>query len=74
MSAMSGMRARRGTFGRLRRWARRKRGPSCQRWRIGVACFPRLTDALIGRGYKDADILKILGGNFLRVFREVWKS
>jgi membrane dipeptidase len=39
-----------------------------------VACFPRLTEALVDRGYKDADILKLLGGNFLRVFREIWKS
>ena len=40
----------------------------------GVACFPRLTEALVERGFSDDEVLKILGGNFLRVFREVWKS
>jgi membrane dipeptidase len=39
----------------------------------GVACFPRLTEALVARGFGDDEVLKILGGNFLRVFREVWK-
>jgi membrane dipeptidase len=35
--------------------------------------FPRLTEALVARGYADADIEGILGGNFLRVFRQVWQ-
>jgi membrane dipeptidase len=39
-----------------------------------VATFPRLTEALVDRGLGDDDILKILGGNFLRVFRAVWKG
>jgi membrane dipeptidase len=30
-----------------------------------------LTEELVLRGYKDSDIKKILGGNFLRVFRKV---
>jgi membrane dipeptidase len=30
-------------------------------------------DRLGRRGYKDADIRKILGGNYLRVFAQVWK-
>jgi membrane dipeptidase len=34
--------------------------------------LPRLTEALVARGYKDEDIVGILGGNFLRVFRQVW--
>jgi membrane dipeptidase len=34
--------------------------------------LPRLTDALVARGYGDAEIEGILGGNFLRVFRQVW--
>lgn len=39
------------------------------------ACsMPRLTDALLRRGYGDADVLKILGGNWLRVFDTVWFS
>jgi len=40
----------------------------------GVACFPRLTEALVRRGFTDDDIRKILGENFLRVFRQVWKT
>lgn len=36
--------------------------------------FPRLTEALMKHGYSDDDIAKILGGNFLRVFEEVWGS
>jgi membrane dipeptidase len=30
-----------------------------------------ITEELVRRGYKDSDIKKILGGNFLRVFRKV---
>ncbi|MBV7340204.1 dipeptidase [Chloroflexi bacterium TSY] len=37
------------------------------------AKFPNLADALINRGYKPADVTKILGGNWLRLFEEVWK-
>jgi microsomal dipeptidase-like Zn-dependent dipeptidase len=33
--------------------------------------MPALTAALLRRGYKGADIRKIMGGNFLRVMREV---
>jgi membrane dipeptidase len=34
-----------------------------------VLDYPEFTKALIKRGYKDADIEKVLGGNFLRVYR-----
>ncbi len=34
-----------------------------------VADFPKVTAALIKRGYKEEDIYKILGGNFLRVLK-----
>jgi membrane dipeptidase len=34
-----------------------------------VSCFPYITQELLNRGYKKADILKILGGNLLRVLR-----
>ena len=33
--------------------------------------MPALTDALLRRGYKEQDIQKIMGGNFLRVVKEV---
>ncbi len=36
-----------------------------------VADLPKITQALLDRGYKPDDIRKILGGNVLRVFRQV---
>ncbi len=36
--------------------------------------WPLITDGLVVRGYTDEEILKILGGNFLRVFKEVWDN
>jgi membrane dipeptidase len=39
-----------------------------------VSKYPFITQELLNRGYKKEQILKILGGNFLRVFREVEKS
>jgi membrane dipeptidase len=35
----------------------------------GVQDFPKITQALVKKGYKQRDIEKILGGNFLRVFK-----
>ncbi|MGE3147894.1 MAG: dipeptidase, partial [Pseudorhodoplanes sp.] len=37
-----------------------------------VELFPKLTEGLLKRGFKDADILKILGGNNMRLFKDVW--
>ena len=36
---------------------------------VDVACYPMITKALVGRGYSQKDINKILGGNFLRVLK-----
>ena len=36
--------------------------------------FPNLATALMDRGYNTADLLKILGGNWLRLFRDVWED
>jgi membrane dipeptidase len=36
-----------------------------------IGLVPNITKELVGRGYKPADIRKILGGNFLRVFTAV---
>ena len=33
--------------------------------------LPALTHAILERGYSEEDVMKILGGNLLRVFREV---
>ena len=38
---------------------------------MSAADLPRITQALLDRGYSEKDIHKILGGNLLRVFREV---
>ncbi len=35
----------------------------------GVADYPKLTQALVKRGYKPSEVGKILGGNFLRVLK-----
>jgi membrane dipeptidase len=35
-----------------------------------VSCYPRLTEELLNRGYSEADIHKVLGGNALRAFRK----
>lgn len=37
-----------------------------------VGRLPELTEAMAGRGLDEETILKILGGNFLRVFAQVW--
>ena len=36
------------------------------------ATLPRLTERLVERGFADTDIRKILGLNWLRVYRAVW--
>jgi len=37
-----------------------------------VTVFPEITEELLKRGYKDEDVRKILGGNWLRVYSQVW--
>jgi len=39
-----------------------------------VADLPKITEALYQRGYKAADLQKILGGNLMRVFAEIEKT
>ncbi|WCK52613.1 dipeptidase [Aneurinibacillus sp. Ricciae_BoGa-3] len=39
----------------------------------GHTSVPEITHSLMKRGYKDGDIELILGQNFMRVLREVWK-
>jgi membrane dipeptidase len=38
-----------------------------------VSSYPVITQELLNRGYSDADIRKVLGGNILRVLREAEK-
>jgi membrane dipeptidase len=33
---------------------------------------PNLVEGLLRRGYADADIARIMGGNWLRIYRQVW--
>ncbi len=37
-----------------------------------AAEFPNLTRGLLERGYCEQDVKKIMGGNFLRLFEQVW--
>lgn len=39
-----------------------------------VSELPNVIRGLVTRGYSDADMEKILGGNWLRVFSQVWQS
>ncbi len=39
-----------------------------------AADFPKLTEALLNRGYSEADVKKIMGENFLHLFQEVWAN
>lgn len=52
--------------------------PASQYPETGTDClqpeaFPRLTQALVERGYEDDDVRKILGGNFFRLAERIWK-
>jgi membrane dipeptidase len=35
--------------------------------------LPEIVETMLGRGFSDADVVGILGGNFLRVAQQVWK-
>jgi membrane dipeptidase len=39
-----------------------------------VSDFPNITKGLVDKGYSEEEIKGILGGNFLRVFKQVWKD
>jgi membrane dipeptidase len=39
-----------------------------------VSKLPKITDALLKKGYSEADIEKILGGNILRVMETVERA
>ena len=44
-------------------------------WPVGLDSHSEmlnLTRGLVKRGYSDEDVVKILGGNWLRLFRETW--
>lgn len=39
-----------------------------------ISCLPNVTRGLVARGYSDLEILKILGLNFLKLFKRVWRE
>jgi membrane dipeptidase len=39
----------------------------------GIHEIQNVVDGLRKRGYKDSDISKFLGGNFLRIIKQVWR-
>jgi microsomal dipeptidase-like Zn-dependent dipeptidase len=41
-------------------------------WLTSMSKMPVITDALLGAGYSEQNVKKILGANFLRVFEKVW--
>ena len=63
---------------RTRRSTRTCSGTSAweERRAIGMddaADFPNITEALLAGGFSPEDVIKILGGNWLRVYGEAWK-
>jgi len=42
--------------------------PDCKR----IEQLPNFTVGMLSRGFSEEDIEKVLGGNFMRVFRQVW--
>src|SRR5206468_11243553 len=46
-------------------------GPTLPRGMRDVRDLPMITDAMLRRGYSELRIRKFLGGNLLRVFRQV---
>jgi membrane dipeptidase len=39
---------------------------------FSMASLPVVTEGLLRRGYDEADVEKVLGGNFLRLFEQTW--
>lgn len=47
---------------------------NCAKGLEDISKVPAITEKLVERGHSEEVILKILGGNFLRVFQQVWKA
>jgi membrane dipeptidase len=45
---------------------------NCAKGLEDISKVPAITEKLVRRGHSDEVILKILGGNFMRVFQQVW--
>ena len=60
----------------VRRWSEKAYPPPPHHYPEGMATpreMPNLTARLLGAGYAQDDVRKILGGNWLRVFSAVWR-
>ncbi len=58
-----------------RRWSEASYPPPPHHYPEGMATpkeLPNLTARLFARGYSEGDVRKVIGGNWMRVFREVW--
>lgn len=58
-----------------RRWSEASYPPPPHHYPQGMATpkeLPNLTARLLARGYAQEDVRKLIGGNWLRVFRAVW--
>ena len=56
-------------------WRRSEYPPPPYKYPVGIETprtLPKLTEALVARGFAEEDIRKILGLNWLRVYRAVW--
>jgi membrane dipeptidase len=53
--------------GNKTKWSKRPDGLS------DVGCFPRITQGLLESGFSEEETQKILGRNYLRLFKEVLK-
>lgn len=47
-------------------------GTPRHRYPVPVERLPAVADGLAARGWQPADVAKVVGGNFLRVWRDVW--
>jgi membrane dipeptidase len=42
------------------------------RYPVSITHLPQVTARLLARGFREADVAKVMGGNFLRVWEAVW--
>ena len=40
----------------------------------GMANFPNITEHLLRRGFSKADVKKVLGENWMRIFKQWWNG